>query len=354
MAAKQDYRIAVLKYMFDDPFGDNYRPSVIWHADMVRDIFTTSNGYSVRDYWMRSTLNMLRPSFEFPNHAWLRLGRSHAELRNDRAKIAAAVRERAANDGFNLNGFDGVIAFMNPPELNAGTQGNDTTVLAQDALMPYYLHEVGHLLGFQDAFGVIMADDDKTGHMYNDKWDVMGDQWPKMEVVQPFAGWEHAELIKGPDFWSNTVPPCAAHVWRRFWNTQVFESQGRVARIRRGERRWIRSWTTAHGSVLQDPLLVVAQDGDDGPTVTVELRLPFWADRPGWTAASTRGVALIHSFRYRRLEPHQTQTYPSWHEGTLLMETGASFSTQDGDRWKITVTGVDLRDGDTRAEILVE
>lgn len=352
MAVKQDYRFAVLKYYFSGPFGGDHVNSLIWPHQLVHDVFMANNGYSVRHYWMRATLNMLRPTFDFPN-SWWPLHRSHMELSHDRGAMINAVREDATENGIDLSKYDGVVAFMNPPGTNAGALGGNA-VLDQAGQIPMYLHEVGHMMGFQHAFGITVPIGDPDGPLYNDQWDVMGNQWKKAQQLEPFTGWEDIEPLAGQGFWRTTVPPCAANLWRRFWNTNVFDDGQRVAYVRRGESRWVRSWTTAHGSTLTEPLLMVAQDGDDGPTVTVELRLRYGPDAVGWTATSVRGIVAVHSFRYRNLAPGQNEVFPAWEEGAFEMGTGNWFDTPGEGRWKITVTGVDYRDGNTRAEIRID
>ena len=132
-----------------------------WADPFYEALFNGRNGWSLHDFWLRSTFGHFDVQFEI--RPWRILRRAHAEVGNVREQILDACRSQARDDGEPLDGYDALVAFMHAPPCHAGAVGRDV-VFDQHAPLPYYQHEIGHLLGFPDVYG--------PG--YDDPYSVMG------------------------------------------------------------------------------------------------------------------------------------------------------------------------------------
>jgi hypothetical protein len=156
-------RIGVVRYMWG-AVAPTAQTHPQWPDWAYHEIFQASNGWSAHDYWLRSTFGLIDAQFDI--RPWRILRRDQGEmldpalvldwessiLMENRRLCLAAVRQQARDDGDSLDGYDGVIAFVHAPPCNSGASGGDA-LLDQGGFLSFYLHEVGHVLGFQHSYG---------------------------------------------------------------------------------------------------------------------------------------------------------------------------------------------------------
>jgi hypothetical protein len=149
--------------------------ALMWPHELFYELFQGSNGWSIRDYWLRASLGLLQFEFDFSISNWWHLDKSHAELRHDRAGTLAACRRLVEGNGNSLAAFNGVIAFVHAPPSDVGALGTSGAVLDQDGTIPFFQHEMGRVLGFKHSFGpFIPPPKSPYGSEYNDPYCVMG------------------------------------------------------------------------------------------------------------------------------------------------------------------------------------
>lgn len=127
-------------------------PTRPWPDQVFTDIFQAANGWSVRDFWLRSSFGHTDVGFDIGPWTVLQ-GGAQERLKDDRAGIIAASRHQAERDHVPLARYDHVVAFVHEPPSDVGMSGGDL-VLDQSLRTPARYHqEVGHLLGFGPALG---------------------------------------------------------------------------------------------------------------------------------------------------------------------------------------------------------
>lgn len=144
-------RIKILRYVWEAGWS-GARSAPPWPDGVFAEVFRGANGWSVRDFWRRSTGGRVDLAFDIASWGIL-YGQSHEDLRADREGILGACLWQAELDGLPMAGYDHVIAFVHEPPANTGVVGGDA-VLDQDAvLVERYHREVGLLLGFEHGAG---------------------------------------------------------------------------------------------------------------------------------------------------------------------------------------------------------
>ena len=127
-------------------------PERPWPDRAFTDIFQSANGWSVRDFWLRSSFGHTDLRFDIEPWAVLQ-GASHETLKDDGAATVAACRRQAACDHVPLSSYPHVIAFVHEPPSDVGTFDGDL-VLDQKVRDPVrQRREVGRLIGFGPAVG---------------------------------------------------------------------------------------------------------------------------------------------------------------------------------------------------------
>lgn len=312
----EQIKVAVLRFLWaPGPVPVDAKPHLQWPDELLRELFQASNGWSLRDYWLRSTFGLLQLEFDFSIASWWRLGdHAHADLKDDRGGILAAARRVVEGDnGVSLAGFDAVIAFVHAPPSNAGAVRGGA-VFDQGGSIPFFQHEIGHVLGFEHAFGPFMPPPDEFGSLYNDPYCVMGYTGMQSHTIPMPAQFAQTEIIN-PGFWSSERRPSAASVYRRFTGTADFVNSGWVAHAVPGDRVWIASLSEADNTT---PVVVVVPVPARQAQLIIEYRTPF-GDDLGVTPA-----VVIHSIGANDVGAGRSEVNPAWFETAIAPEVGNS------------------------------
>jgi hypothetical protein len=178
-----------------------------WDTPFFSELFQGRNGWSIRDYWLRATFGLMDLQFQLAGRWWI-LERDQTALRNDRGGMIAACRAATEENGQSLAGFDRVVCFVHPPPCNAGAIGSPgDVVLDQAGNLEMFQHEVGHMLGFEHAWG-------RSG-VYDDPYCVMGGGGTYAnDIPRPpeFSG----VVTLAQDFWRSARRVAAASLYHLF------------------------------------------------------------------------------------------------------------------------------------------
>ncbi|MCW2848433.1 MAG: hypothetical protein JWR90_2407 [Marmoricola sp.] len=309
-------RVAVLRLLWapGPPVADE-SPQLQWSDEFFHEVFQASNGWSLRDYWLRASFGLLQLEFDFSVAHWWRFGdHSHAELKDNRNGILAAARQVVEGDnGVSLAGFDAVIAFVHAPPSNAGACGGGA-VFDQGGSMAFFQHELGHVLGFEHSFGPLIPPPDEFGSLYNDPYCVMGYtglQSHALPVPPAFASLTNINS----GFWTSERRPAAASLYRRFTGTPDFVDSGWVTHAEPGARLWVAALSEV---VTTAPVLAVLPLSIGHSQLTIEYRTQ---------SADDAGVApgvVIHSIGAHDVGVGRSEVDPPWFETVLPPVVGAS------------------------------
>jgi len=208
-----------------------------------------------------------------------------------------ACRDQAREDGEPLDGFDRVIAFVHAPPCNAGARSSPgDAVLDQGGWLPYFQHEIGHVLGFEHSFG--------PGGPYDDPYCVMGytnTQSHRIEMPTDFSG---VTMLKGADFWQSERVLSGASLYRYLPDFANSDRVGRVD-ISQGAHITLTSLSEGHwGGLLL--AVVPAEVGD----LTVEYRTRSLDD------AGVSPAVVVHSIG-RRFFDAGHEVDPVWFEAAI-------------------------------------
>lgn len=310
-------KFAVLAYRWATPPAKaktRYKP---WSTAFLEQVFARPNGWSVAEYWKRATLGLVEPEFViFP---WRTLGPARAGLETDRGGSVEFVRQQAIADSQALAGFDKIIAFVHPPPSNAGATGSPgDALLDEDADLSFYQHEVGHMIGFQHAWG---PKDGGGFQAYADSYCVMGFTNDSSRTISAPKGFASATLHQG--MWRSERRLSAASLYRHL---PEFAASSRVVRVSASRTTSV----TLGGLASPDaglPVLVVASTPHG--EITAEYRSKAGDD------ANVRRAVVIHSIRRRSVPPDADETDPIFYEGKAGFDKGdgrvGAFRTEAGD-----------------------
>jgi hypothetical protein len=295
----------------------NDQPHATWPDDFFHEVFQSNNGWSIRDYWSRASFGLLQLEFDFSISNWWRLGdHTHAELQANRGGILAECRKVVENDnGISLAGYDHVIAFVHSPPINAGAIGvGDGASLDQSGTIPFFQHEIGHVLGFQHGFGPFIPPPSPFGSLYNDPYCVMGYTGTQAHAIPVPAQFANTTILQGASFWQSERRPSAAALYRRFTDSADFVNSGWVTHATLGQRTWIGSLSEVDNTT---PVIAVLPISDE-QLVTIEYRTNF-GDDVGVTPA-----VVVHSIGAHDVGTGRSETSPPWFEGTITPVIGSS------------------------------
>jgi hypothetical protein len=319
MAAKP-IRVAVLRFLWaPGPPVPDEQAHATWPDELFHEVFQNGNGWSIRDYWLRSSFGLLQLEFDFTISTWWRLAdRTHAQLRTDRAGILAACRRVVEQDnGISLSAYDHVVAFVHAPPINAGAIGiGDGASLDQGGTIPFFQHEIGHVLGFQHAFGPFVPPPSVFGSLYNDPYDVMGFTGTQAHAIPAPSQFAQTTILQGASFWQSERRASAAALYRRFTGSADFVDSGWVANVATGQRVWIGALSEVDNTTPVIAVLPIS----DGRLVTIEYRTNT-ADDAGVTPA-----VVVHSIGAHDVGTGRTEMNPPWFEGTIAPQVGASLN----------------------------
>lgn len=310
------FKVAVLRLLWaPGPAVADAKPHLQWPEEFFHELFQASNGWSLRDYWLRSSFGLLQVDFDFSIAKWWRFGdHTQAELKDGRAAILAAARRVVEDDnGVSLSGFDAVIAFVHAPPCNAGaTPGG--AVLDQGGSIQMFQHEIGHVLGFRHSFGPFLPPPNEFGSLYNDSYCVMGYTGSQSHVLQVPPQFAQTTIIN-PGFWRSDRRPAAASLYRRFTATADFVNSGWVAHIVPGERVWVAALSEADNTT---PVIAVVPVPASQIQLTVEYRTAVGDD------AGVAPAVVIHSIGAHDVGEGRDEVNPPWFETAIAPQVGNS------------------------------
>jgi hypothetical protein len=313
--APKPIRVAVLRFLWaPGPEVPGALPHLTWPDNLFHELFQASNGWSLRDYWLRSSFGLLQLEFDFSIANWWRFGdHTQAELMQDRQGMLAAARGVVEKDnGISLKDFDEVIAFVHAPPSNAGAVGGGA-VFDQAGSIPFYQHELGHVLGFQHSFGPFLPPPNMFGSLYNDIYCVMGYTGPQAHAIQRPSAFTNTQIV-AQDFWRSERRPSAAALYRRFTGTGEFVDSGWVAHVQPDQRVWIAALSEADN--VTPVVAVLPVPGRPDVNLTVEYRTNVGDD------AGVNPAVVIHSIGANDVGAGRGEVNPPWLESTTAPAVG--------------------------------
>lgn len=311
--APQTFKVAVLRLLWAaDPHHAPLDPDPVWPDEMFNETFQANNGWSLRDYWHASSFGLLRPEFDFSLARWWRLPQRHGELTKREDILSAARRFVEEDKKTSLGGYDRDIAFIHGPSIDAGaTTGG--AVFDQGGSIPFYQHELGHVLGFMHSFGPFIPPPNEFGSLYNDPYCVMGYTGPQSHQISPPPELSAVEILD-QNFWRSERRPAAASLYRRFTGSSDFVDSGWVAHVEPGQRVWIAALSEADNTT---PVVAVMQaPGQPEVTVAIEYRTAFGDD------AGVTPAVVVHSLGAGNVGMGRSEVNPPWFEGTIEPKVG--------------------------------
>ena len=306
------FRIKLVRGLFSPP-----QPGAIgswpWPPAMVEAVFQSAPMWSVRSYWQSASFGILNPTFEVEPGLFNLYEVDSGACAGDREIGIPAIVDGLRNAGAGVDGFDGLITFVNPPPTDAGAWVN-RALLDQGGGLEFYAHEVGHMMGLQHAFGW-QHGAGPSPTVYEDPYCVMGYTGPQSHSVDAFP--EAAGVITPlpGNFWQSGRRVATANLHRHFPE----EMSRWVRRVNFGQQVVVGASSAVAeigwpGEAL--PLAVVALTnhgvpGPPWPELTVEYRVPT-GDDLGVTPA-----VVVHTIGLRGLNPGYGEVRPIVFEGTV-------------------------------------
>ncbi|MFI6292525.1 hypothetical protein ACIBEJ_13120 [Nonomuraea sp. NPDC050790] len=296
--------VKVLRYTWAVNAPDaNVHP--LWPDAALREVLDVPNGWSMLDFWSASTLRLRE--LRFSVEPWRPLvGISQVGNRDDRGGMVNQCRAQAERDGVSFDGVDRIVVFMHPPPCNSGAIGG-AAVLDQGGFVSFYDHEIGHVIGFDHAFGPC------GDYVYQDDYSVMGFTGVQDRAVPLPAAFVGVTVIS-PGFFRSDRNLSPAALYR-----YVPEFAGSSSVLRPDLATKPRIRLAAFGQAnLHDPVLAVVPTSQG--EITVEYRARFGQD------AAIRPAVVVHSIGRRPTLAWQGEENPVWLEGTAAV--GASLPTE--------------------------
>jgi hypothetical protein len=317
------------------------RQNGIWPDWAFEQIFQASNGWSLHDYWLRASLGLIELEFHF--EPWRVLDTFQDsylwEHPDARTRLVALCRQAATDAGVDASRFDHVIAFVHFPPSPAGATGSPGDVVADQASgIPFNQHEIGHMLGFEHAFG---PDGDWA---YNDAYCVMGASgWMDHPIARPSA-FDPIDVLDSSTFWRSERRLAAAALYR--YSDPVirdFESSSSVVRV---DLPATVTLTALSEAALYDPIVVHVVGGIDPNQgiITVEYRLDSGDD------AGVTPAVVVHSIGRRQPMKFQHEMLPIWFETAIPAQAGKTGGVGDA----MCITVLDVSDDRRRVRVMLE
>jgi hypothetical protein len=240
-----------------------------------------------------------------------------------RGDMVAACRQAAQDDGVQLGNYDHVIAFVHAPPSNAGADSvGGNAVFDQGGSIPFFQHELGHVLGFEHAFGPTCGDF-LSGYAYHDDYCVMGFTGPQSHPLSTPLAYTKVTILGG-GFWQSERRPAAASLYR--WMEDALKSETGFLRTDLSMPVVMRLVALSEAR-LHDPILVIAKTklGD----ILIEYRVATGDD------AGVAAAVVVHSLGRRRTMENESEDRPAWFEATVPAVNGKVASAAGDLRVKI-------------------
>ena len=297
-----------------------HHPWALFSTRLFGDLFNGRNGWSLHDYWSRSTFGLMRLSCDV-RRGYKLSGEKQADLgRHRRNVVIDRMRRIYLDDGGSLEGYEHLVVFVHPPPCDAGVSNRDA-LFDQAGGLEFFQHEVGHVLGFMHAFGPSGA--------YGDDYCLMGYTGPFDHPVPADPSYS----LLTPRFWRSGRRVSAASLYRRFVSRDV----GGSGDLRSGhgaagafDRR------VAHISVGQETRLAALSQARNEQVVAVaplpkgvlavEYRTATGDD------AGVRPAVVVHTIGARPTEAGYGEVDPPRFEAAIPPEPGRGLTVAVGTR----------------------
>jgi len=311
------FGIATFQFTNLDPGADKQE---LWSTNLLLEAFI-SHADSVANYWNRATCRLRDLSFRVVTPQWRTFSNfnwTDAQWPSGKGRwgAVAAARTDLATAGVDLSDFHHlIVVYPNGPSDTGATAAlGDMAISLSESSLPFIQHEVGHLLGFQHAYGgAWMAG---TGNDYNNAYDVMGFTGQFAHAI-PEPG--DAAGLTPTGFWESERRLSAASLFRHYG--EEFTFSGQVVQLGAERSRQVRLYGLASWFGLgANPVLAVRtlDRGKRQKYVTIEYR-PAVGDDLGIGA----NVIVVHSIGVNQVNgPALTEERPAWLEGTLPATAG--------------------------------
>jgi hypothetical protein len=271
----------------------------------------------VASYWRDCSFGLLDPSFDLAvplssraapgaPAGWHEWNYVSTRAGGSRWTDLSAGITQAYLDGMPEDTYDNFVIFVDPPPCDAGAAGLADALFDEAASLDFFIHEVGHVLGFDHPFG-----------LYGEKEDpycVMAYQGVKTFTVTPPQ--PLADLPAGSGVWQASRRPATATLYRYL---PAFRASGSVQAV----NPWplvttpvVIGGASEHDLVAAsdatlnvDPLLVAAVVEPPAPPSPPgaplgppgELLLEYRRPKPDdWDRAVGEPVLVVHSLRLAR------------------------------------------------------
>ncbi|MFI6496150.1 hypothetical protein [Nonomuraea typhae] len=289
--------IKVLRYTWGTVAPDA-RNHPIWPDAALNEILHAPNGWSLGDFWSDATLRLFE--LRFSVEPWrVLVNVSHKDARDDRGGVVDKCRHQAEQDGVSFEGVDRIVAMVHPPPVNAGAVGGNA-VLDQGAFgLSFFQHELGHVLGFEHAFGPC------GDYVYQDDYSVMGFSAVQTRAIAVPAAFTGVQVLEAATFWNSDRALSPAALYRYAGD---FAASSSVIRVDLATRPRVR--LAAFGQAgLHDPVLAVASTAQG--EIMAEYRARFGQD------GGVQPAVVVHSLRRRPVLRWHGEQDPVWYEGHM-------------------------------------
>jgi hypothetical protein len=301
-------RVCVLRYQWETPKRDRaFAP--IWPDAFMYEVFSGHNGWSLRDFWYRNTAGLIEIDFQIQPWAVLVGKDQSAKETSDRGKVLQMCKDQASADGVSLDGFDHVIAFLYPGNNNSGAIGGGAVLDQSPFSLEFYQHELGHVLGYQHAFGP------QGDYVYEDPWCLMG--WSRVQEYPLAVSAALARVrVDSPEtFWHGGRRLSAAALFRGYDARTEYASTSSVANLDLARGAQTVDLVAVSESWLYDRSLAVVRG--DNFQLTVEYRMPTGDDRGIRSKEDVRSAIIVHSIGRRPVLRWHGDRDPVWLESVI-------------------------------------
>jgi hypothetical protein len=319
------HRYLLLRYTGAIPSASARSEFAPWSDEMFRAVFTDANGWSVRDFWLRSSFGLL--SFDIDMQPWrtidLELFGRATNIpvpddggQNNRLNFIPFLKEQARSEGVPVDDYDQVIAFIHPPPSDAGAEFPvpSDALFDEDASLAFYQHEIGHVQGLWHTYG---PDGAGSYAAYDDDYCVMAsaNSYHPVDVGPIPPG-----VTLAGQFPLSAPRLCAASLYRHVPAFSISSSIVYLS-IPVTTELQLKGLSLATSG---DRVLVVVRTFQG--EVLIEFR-PAVGDDAGVAPA-----VVIHSLdRYRPLAPGSPDPRPVIFEGKISLPEGGTFLMPEGD-----------------------
>jgi hypothetical protein len=280
---------------------------------------------SIAGFWRDATLGLLELTFDlYPKEGPpLTLKAKRNSVRtgepDQKALEAADAYFQSLTPPIAIDSFDGIIYWVDPPTGDWGAidcppegKGRSQRALLDQMLAHHtYAHEIGHVAGYQHAYGASNLSDP----VYKDDYCVMGND-NQGYCTLPVLG-DIDRLPHHPELWLGTRLASAANSYRCH---SGFRVSPMIRHAAAGVEQMVRLFALSEAEFGQPVLLTISSGS---ATFTVEFRA-----NTGWDSGVAAAV-VVHSLDYRQVPSPFTEVRPPWYEGSVSAPWSGSYRSPD-------------------------